>query len=46
MVSVDPIDRNTEFAKKHDADFPILSEESKAVATANGLLWTSGSASR
>jgi peroxiredoxin Q/BCP len=46
MVSVDPIDRNTEFAKKHEADFPILSDESKAVATAYGVLNARGFANR
>jgi len=46
MVSVDPIERNTEFAKKHEADFPILSDESKAVATAYGVLGPSGRARR
>ena len=46
MVSVDPIAMNTEFAKKHEADFPILSDESKAVATAYGVLSPSGRARR
>jgi peroxiredoxin Q/BCP len=46
MVSVDPIAQNTEFAKKHEADFPILSDESKAVATAYGVLAPSGRARR
>jgi peroxiredoxin Q/BCP len=46
MVSVDPIDRNTEFAKKHEADFPILSDESKQVATAYGVLGPTGRARR
>ena len=34
MASVDPINDNTEFAGKYDADFPILSDESKEVANA------------
>lgn len=34
MASVDPIGDNTEFASKYDADFPILSDESKEVANA------------
>ena len=31
---MDPIGDNTEFASKYDADFPILSDESKEVANA------------
>lgn len=34
MASVDPIGDNTEFASTYDADFPILSDESKEVANA------------
>lgn len=34
MASVDPIRDNTAFASKYDADFPILSDESKEVAQA------------
>ncbi|MDE0489004.1 MAG: peroxiredoxin [Gammaproteobacteria bacterium] len=34
MASVDPIGDNTDFASKYDADFPILSDESKEVANA------------
>jgi peroxiredoxin Q/BCP len=46
MVSVDPIERNTEFAKKHEADFPILSDADKTVAPAYGVLNARGVASR
>jgi peroxiredoxin Q/BCP len=50
MASVDPIDKNTEFAKattvnlgqtvveKKEADFPILSDPTKETATAYGVL--------
>jgi peroxiredoxin Q/BCP len=52
MASVDPLDKNTEFAKatsvdlgtrggvvaKKEADFPILSDPSKATAKAYGVL--------
>ena len=34
MASVDPIDDNSAFASKYDADFPILSDTSKEVANA------------
>ena len=46
MVSVDDIDTNTRFAKEHEADFPILSDESRDVAKAYGALNARGSASR
>jgi thioredoxin-dependent peroxiredoxin len=46
MVSVDPIDLNTAFAKEHEADFPILSDEPKTVANAYGVLGTTGTARR
>jgi thioredoxin-dependent peroxiredoxin len=46
MVSTDPIDTNTKFAKEHDADFPILSDESKTVGPAYGVLGTTGRARR
>ena len=52
MASVDPLDKNTEFAKatsvdlgarggvvaKKEADFPILSDPTKATAKAYGVL--------
>ena len=34
MVSVDDLDTNTKFAKEHEADFPILADPEKKVATA------------
>jgi peroxiredoxin Q/BCP len=60
MASVDPLDKNIEFAKaksvdlggtrgvveKKEADFPILSDPTKATATAYGVLGTSGYANR
>ena len=46
MVSVDDIGTNTKFAKEHEADFPILSDESRNVATAYGALSARGSANR
>ena len=60
MASVDPIDKNMEFAKaksvdlggargvveKKEADFPILSDPTKATATAYGVLAPSGVANR
>jgi peroxiredoxin Q/BCP len=46
MVSVDDIDTNTRFAKEHEADFPILSDETKTVGTAYGVLGASGTARR
>jgi peroxiredoxin Q/BCP len=46
MASVDPIERNTEFAKAQEADFPLLSDPTKEVATAYGVLNPKGMASR
>jgi peroxiredoxin Q/BCP len=60
MASVDPLEKNIEFAKaksvdlggtrgvveKKEADFPILSDPTKATATAYGVLGTSGFANR
>ena len=46
MVSVDPVETNTRFAKEHEADFPILSDPEKPVATAYGVLGTTGFARR
>ena len=37
MASVDDIATNTEFAKKNDATFPVLSDEDKSVAEAYGV---------
>lgn len=46
MVSVDDVDTNTRFAKEHEADFPILANPEKDVATAYGVLGTTGLARR
>jgi len=46
MVSVDDLDTNTRFAKEHEADFPILSDAEKKVATEYGVLGTTGTARR
>jgi thioredoxin-dependent peroxiredoxin len=58
MASVDPIDKNTEFAKarsvtlgpnvveKQEADFPILSDPTKGTANAYGVLSERGLANR
>lgn len=39
MVSVDPLAANTAFAEANEADFPLLSDESKEVADAYGVLY-------
>jgi peroxiredoxin Q/BCP len=46
MASVDPIEKNTVFAKAQEADFPLLSDPNKEVATAYGVLNPKGMASR
>jgi peroxiredoxin Q/BCP len=46
MASVDPIEKNTDFAKAQEADFPLLSDPTKQVATAYGVLNARGTASR
>ncbi len=46
MVSVDSIEDNTKFAAMHEADYPILSDASKAVARAYGVLGPVGMARR
>ena len=38
MISVDDPQRNKEFAEKEQADFPILSDPSRQVAEAYGVL--------
>jgi len=38
MASVDPIEDNKGFAAEHKADFPLLSDPTKEVATAYGVL--------
>lgn len=46
MISVDPIDTNIAFATEHGADFPLLSDPSKDVASAYDVLGSRGVASR
>ena len=46
MASTDPIEKNTDFAKAQEADFPLLSDPTKEVATAYGVLNPRGTASR
>jgi len=46
MASVDDADTNKRFAAEHEADFPILSDPEKTVATAYGVLGPSGLANR
>jgi peroxiredoxin Q/BCP len=38
MISVDSVEDNTAFAKKEGADFPILADPTKDVATKYGVL--------
>ncbi len=38
MISVDTLEDNTAFAKKEDADFPILADPTKATARSYGVL--------
>ena len=46
MASVDPIEENTGFAEENKADFPLLSDPNKVVASAYGVLNARGVASR
>jgi thioredoxin-dependent peroxiredoxin len=46
MASVDPIDKNKGFAAEQKADFPLLSDPTKATAKAYGVLNAMGIASR
>ena len=46
MISVDTLEDNTRFAKEHEADYPILSDVSKEIATKYGVLGPSGLARR
>jgi peroxiredoxin Q/BCP len=46
MASVDPIDKNRGFADKYKADFPLLSDPTKAVAKKYDVLNLFGVASR
>jgi peroxiredoxin Q/BCP len=38
MASVDPLEQNKDFAAEHNADFPMLSDPTKEVAKAYGVL--------
>lgn len=38
MASVDTLEDNTKFAQMHEADFPILADPDKRVATAYGVI--------
>ena len=46
MASVDPLEENTAFAEEHEADFPLLSDPTKATATAYGVINGRGMANR
>ena len=46
MASTDPIEKNTDFAKAQEADFPLLSDPTKEVAAAYGVLNPKGTATR
>jgi thioredoxin-dependent peroxiredoxin len=46
MASVDPLDKNKGFAEEQHADFPLLSDPTKATAKAYGVLNVMGIASR
>ena len=46
MISVDNLEENTKFAKMHEADYPILSDVTKEIATKYGVLGPSGLARR
>ena len=46
MISVDNLADNTKFAQMHEADYPILADPTKEVATKYGVLGPSGLARR
>ena len=46
MASVDTPEKNLEFAKQEQADFPMLSDRLKQTATAYGVLNAGGRANR
>lgn len=46
MISVDSLEDNTAFAKKENADFPILADPSKETANKYGVIGRLGVASR
>lgn len=46
MASVDDVATNTEFARKNEATFPVLSDPQKTAARAYGVLTGAGYAAR
>jgi peroxiredoxin Q/BCP len=46
MISVDTPETNKKFAEQEQADFPMLSDPTKATATAYGVLNQAGMANR
>jgi len=46
MISVDTPEDNKKFAEMHEADYPILSDVSKEIATKYGVLGPGGLARR
>ncbi|MCY3884750.1 MAG: peroxiredoxin [Gammaproteobacteria bacterium] len=46
MISVDPVEDNKKFAEKYSADFPILSDSTKEIAKAYGVMSGYGFSSR
>ena len=46
MISVDTPEDNKKFAEMHEADYPILSDVSKEIATKYGVLAPAGFARR
>jgi peroxiredoxin Q/BCP len=46
MISVDPLEQNQGFAAQEHADFPLLSDPTKATAAAYGVLNAGGVANR
>ena len=46
MISVDPLEQNAGFAAQEHADFPLLSDPTKAIAAVYGVLNASGVANR
>ena len=46
MISVDPLETNSDFAAEYEADFPLLSDATSEVATAYEVLSSRGVANR
>ena len=46
MISVDTLEDNTRFAKEHEADYPILSDVTKEIASKYGVMGAAGFARR